>query len=159
MDDEFKIYIDQLRNGHDSTIDENLSPAFLDIHEQDLAFEKNVKLDGKAYLADQELILHWDVQTEALVACSICNEKVPVEIHVKNFYYAEPVSEIKTAIFNFKDLLRSTILIEVPKFIECNEGNCPKRQDFKKYLKGKPASQLNVNEDEGYQPFADLDLK
>jgi uncharacterized metal-binding protein YceD (DUF177 family) len=156
MDDVFKIYIEQLREGHEEKIHEKLDPSFLGIHEPDLAFDKPVELEGVAYLAEHELVLHWDVRTEALVPCSICNEPVRVSVHIQNFYYSEPISEIKTGIYNFKDLLRETILLEVPAFAECNGGNCSKRKEYRKYLK---ESSDQTDEEEGYQPFADLDWK
>lgn len=157
MDDNFKIFVEQLRGGHERKFNEKLSPDFLDINEEDLAFNKDIELEGVAYLADDELILHWDIRAEALVACTICNDKVPVEIHIQNFYHSEPLSEIKTGIYNFKDLLRDTILLEVPHFAECNGGKCSKRKDIAKYLKNR--SEEESDQDEGYQPFADLDLK
>lgn len=155
MDDIFKIYIEQLREGREEKIHEKLDPSFLDIHESDLAFDKSVELEGLAYLAEHELILHWNIRTEALVSCSICNEPVRVPIHVQNFYYSEPLSEIKSGIYNFKDLLRETILLEVPSFTECHGGNCPKRQEYKQFLK-EPSDH---SDEEGYHPFADLDWK
>lgn len=157
MDDEFKIYVEQLRGGRERKINESLPSNFLDIQEEDLAFEKNVNLSGVAYVVENELILHWDVEGEALVACSICNEKVPVEFHIRDFYHSEPLSSIKSGIYNFKDLLRDTILLEIPPFAECNEGQCPKRKEIKKYLKS--SSEEELGQDEGYHPFADLDLK
>jgi uncharacterized metal-binding protein YceD (DUF177 family) len=157
MEEEFKIYVDQLRDGHEKQIRESLDPAFLDVHEPDLEFEKNIELEGVAYTAEDELILHWNIKAEALVPCSICNEKVPVEIDIDSFYHSEPVAEIKGAVFNYKNLLRETILLEVPPFAECNGGNCPKRKDVAKYLKTSLDNQ--TDEDEGYRPFADLDWK
>lgn len=157
MEDEFKIYIEQLRDGHEKKIDESLSPDFLEINEPDLAFIKPVELEGSAYIAEKELILHWDIRTEALIPCSICNDKVPVEIAIHNFYHSEPVEEIKTGIFNFKHLLRETILLEVPPFTECNQGKCPNRKDVAKFLK-EPSTE-KPDEEEGYQPFANLDWK
>ena len=157
MDDVFKIYVEQLRDGREEKIHEKLNPEFIDIHEKDLSFEKDVELEGVAYLAEHELILHWDIKAEAVVSCSICNEPVKIPIHVKNFYYSEPLEQIKTGIYNFKDLLRETILLEVPLFAECNEGNCSKRKEYNKYFK-EPSNQSS-EEDEGYQPFADLDWK
>ena len=157
MDDVFKIYVEQLRDGHEEKIHEKLDPSFLEIQEPDLAFDKPVQLDGVAYLAEHELVLHWDVKTEALVPCLICNEPVRIPIHIQNFYCSEPIVEIKTGIFNFKDLLRETILVEVPLFAECSEGNCPKRQEYNKYL--KESSNHSSDDEEGYQPFADLDWK
>jgi uncharacterized metal-binding protein YceD (DUF177 family) len=156
MDDDFKIFVEQLRNGHERKIEEVLDPEFLDIHEKDLSFRKKVYLKGKAYLAEDELILHWDAQTEAEISCSICNEPVSIGIQIQDFYHAEPLSEIKTGIFNFKDLLRETILLEVPPFAECHQGKCPKRKEIKKYLKDPSKKGLD---EERYHPFADLDLE
>lgn len=156
MDDSFKIYIEQLREGHEEKIHEKLDPSFIDIHEADLIFETPVELKGVAYLAEHELVLHWDIRTEVLIPCSICNELVKVPIQVQNFYYSEPTSEIKAGIYNFKNLLRETILLEVPAFTECHGGNCPKRQEYQKYLK-EPSNPLS--QEEGYNPFVDLDWK
>jgi uncharacterized metal-binding protein YceD (DUF177 family) len=156
MDDQFKIFVDQLKDGHEKIIHEDMSPAFIDIQEKDLSFEKNVELDGLAYTADEELVLNWTIRTQATITCSICNEPVPINIEIDNFYHSEPLSEIKGAIYNFKDLLRETILLEVPSFAEC-EGNCPRRQEVSKYLK-EPSDDQQDSED-GYQPFADLDWK
>lgn len=157
MDDVFKIYVEQLRDGREEKVSEKLDPSFLDIDEPDLKFDKPVELQGVVYLADNELVLHWDIKTEALLSCLICNEPVRVPIHIQNFYYCESVQKIKTGIYNFKNLLRETILLELPGFAECNEGNCPKRKEFKDYLK-KPSDPMSDKE-EGYKPFADLDWK
>lgn len=154
MDDTFKIFVDQLRDGHVQEMHERLDPSFLDVHEEDLEFKKSVLLDGEAYSADHELILHWNISAEALVSCSICNDKVPVKIEIENFYHSEPMDEIKSAVYNFKNLLRETILLEVPPFAECQEGNCPQRREVEKYLKAP--SENKSDEDEGFRPFADL---
>lgn len=154
MDDVFKIYIDQLRNGHEEEIHETLDPSFLEIQEDDLVFDQPVQLDGEAYLAEHELVFHWDIRTEAVIPCSICNEPVRVPIHIHKFYCSEQTREIKSGIYNFKDLLRETVLLEVPPFAECEGGHCPKRLQFQKYLKEAPE---DPNEEEGYHPFADLE--
>lgn len=156
MDDAFKIYVEQLREGHEEIIREIFDPSFMDVRESDLSFHQPVELEGEAYLADRELVLHWDVKTVALMTCSVCNDPVKVPLHVQNFYHSESLAEIKTGIYSFKDLLRETLLLEVPSFVECCEGQCPKRQEYSKYLK-KPSAPLV--EEEGYQPFADLDWK
>ncbi|KIC71257.1 hypothetical protein DB44_EC00330 [Candidatus Protochlamydia amoebophila] len=157
MDDQFKIFVDQLRDGHEKIIHESLFPDFIDIHETDLSFKKNIELDGVAYKADDELILNWKIRAQALMSCSICNEAVPVNIEIDNFYHSEPLAEVKGAIYNFKDLLRETILIEVPAFAECEEGNCPRRQEVSKYLKEPSEDEQDI--EDGYQPFANLDWK
>lgn len=157
MEDEFKIFVEQLRDGREKRINECLSPDFLEINEPDLAFDDPVELKGLAYLAEEELIINWDIRTVALISCAICNEKVPVDIVIENFYHSEPIEGISTGIYNFKQLLRDTILLEVPSFAECNGGDCPRRKEIAKYLKG-PSSE-HSNDEEGYQPFADLDIK
>lgn len=156
MDDSFKVYVEQLRDGQEQKIHEVYSPEFLEVSDNDLSFEKDVRLDGIAYTADDELVLNWEVRAHALLPCRICNEKVSVEIHLKNFYHCEPTSDIKTGIFNFKELLRETILLEVPPFAECNEGDCPQRKEVSKYLKQE---EEKTDEGDYYHPFADLDLK
>lgn len=156
MDDVFKIYVEQLREGHEEKIVEKLDPDFLDIHEPDLAFHQPVELEGVAYLAERELVLQWNVKTEAEISCSICNEPVKVPIQIRNFYYSEPLTEIKSGIYNYKNLLRETILLEVPSFAECCEGNCPKRQEYRQFIK---ESSDRPYQEEGYQPFSGLDWK
>lgn len=156
MDDAYRIYVEQLRGGQEKKISEKLPPSFLDVDEPDLAFEKDIEVEGVAYLAEQDLIINWNILAEALIPCSICNEQVPIEIRLENVYHAEPLANIKTGIFNFKDILRESILLEIPPFTECNQGKCPKRKEIKKYLK---QANSEFDEDEGYHPFADLDWK
>lgn len=156
MDDHFKIFVDQLREGREHNFEDVLSPDFLDIHESDLKFESPIRLEGEAYLADTELVIHWNIQAEAIMSCSICNEPVIVPINIQNFYASEALENITNSIYCFKDLLREAILIEVPAFVECNQGHCVKRKEFNKYLK-EPSN--SSEEEEGYHPFADLDWK
>ena len=153
MDDEFKIYIEQLREGSERKFEESLDPVFLDIHERDLVFNKPIGVEGVAYLAEDELVIHWDIETEARIPCRICNELAAVPIQINNFYHSEPLSEIKTGVYNSKELLRETVLLEVPTYAECHEGRCPKRKEVDKYLKE------SSDQEEGYRPFADLDWK
>ncbi len=155
MDDLFKIFIEQLRDGHEERIDERFDPDFLEVSEVDLAFNQPVNLQGTASLAENELILHWNIDTCATIPCLICNEPVGVPIEITDFYYSEPIEEIKSGVYNFKSLLRETLLLEVPQFAECNSGKCKKRNEFQKYLKAPS----DLSEEEGYQPFADFDWK
>lgn len=157
MDEVFKIYVEQLREGRERKIVESLDPSFLDIAESDLLFRKPVELQGVAYIAENELILHWDIQTEALMSCSVCNEPVPVAIRIENFYAAESLDDIKTGVYDLRNLLRETILLELPAFTECNAGRCPGRKEFSRYL--RESSDTTNPPDEGYRPFADLDWK
>lgn len=159
MDDSFKIYVKQLRDGQVEKIEENFSTDFLDVHEKDLVFSDPVKVSGEAYLADNELVLHLDIQACGIIPCAICNEGVKVKIAVPDFYHAVPLNEVTTGIYNFSDILRETILLETPLFAECG-GCCPRRKDVQKYMKKNSSEGSgNAHEEEGYHPFADLDLK
>lgn len=151
MRDAFRIYVDQLRDGKEEILKEELSPEFLEVAEPDLAFKDPVKLEGTVYRADEELILNFNVNTQATLACAICNAPVKVPITVQNFYHAEPLKDIKSGIYNFRDLLRETILLETPQFAECNGGDCPEREKIRKFFKKSP------EEEEPYRPFSDLD--
>ncbi|MGK5594744.1 MAG: YceD family protein [Parachlamydiaceae bacterium] len=151
--DAFKIFVEQLRSGNVEHLNEELSPDFLDVKEKELSFEDPVFLRGEAYLAESELILHFDLSTFASMPCSICNENVKVPIKVHNVYHHEPLSAIKSGVFSMREVLREVTLLEVPSFTECNHGNCAKRDELKKYLR-KP--QAANSDDSGYRPFENL---
>lgn len=158
MQEHFKIYVDQLRDGHIEEIDERFSPDFLDVNEDGLRYTNEVLVNGQAYLADADFVLHLNAEATAMMPCSICNEKVLVPVTVTDCYHAEPVKEIKGRVFNFSGLIREAILLETPHFAECNNGHCSHRKDLASYLKkeSNPASDKQKDGDEGYQPFIDL---
>ena len=149
-----KIYIDRLKGGQTLKIDETLSSNFLDIHEQDLLFEGPVRLKGEAYLANEHLIIHLNIETTATLPCSVCNDPVHIPIVIKNIYLTESLSKIKGATFDMTDEVRESILLQTPLFTECHQGKCPEREKLKKFLN---AQQKQSNDDIAHFPFADLD--
>lgn len=153
MDDTFKIFFEQLKGGKVEKLDVTVAPDFLHIDEDVLQFKDPVLIKGEAYLADDALILHLNAEAIAVIPCSICNEPVRVPIEIRNFYHAEPIEGLKKGYFDFKEVVREAILLEVPAFAECSKGNCPKRKEIVKFLK-KPAS----TDDTGNRPFADINL-
>lgn len=162
-EENFKIYPERLRDGHIEDISEKYSPAFIGINEKELHFNDRVTVEGQAYLADQNLIFQLHIETCAIMPCRICNDSVSVPLSVKNLYHMVPLNEIKDATFDLSDLLRESILLEVPKFAECQDNNCPDRQIIEKYLKKEPSeissSTKDEEEQEKYYPFADIDSK
>ncbi len=150
MDDRFKIFVEQLRDGHIEQIQETYPSDFLDIHEKELAFIGKVVVDGEAYLANEDLILNLNISASAKLPCSICNNEVVSEIQIFHFYHSEPLAEIKGGVYNMQNILRETILLETPAFAECNQGKCPRRNDISNYLVQQNKKDL---EEEGYQPF------
>lgn len=158
MDEELKIYVDQLRGGKVEKIDRSFSSDFLDVHEDMLSFHDNVVVGGEAYVTNEDLVLHLDLATKGLISCSICNDPVDVDLKIQGYYFVEPLSNIKSGIYNMRDLIREVVLLEIPEFAECNEGNCPKRKEIGKYLK-KPSSQQGGEDEHGFNPFTDLTLE
>ncbi len=155
MDDCFKIYIEQLRDGQSEKICETFSAELLDVDEVELTFDTEVKVEGEAYLTEEMLLLHLTIHTSFLMPCAICNANVRRKIEIKGLYHPQPLAEIKSSVFNFKSLLRELILLEVPQFAEC-EGKCPKREEIAHYFKVKQEMGTAELEDDGYQPFANL---
>lgn len=137
MDDTFKIYVHRLREGTREKIAEGLDPSFLDIHEADLAFEAPVVIDGTAEVADGTLVLSLSVQTEAQMDCAICSKRCRIDIAIPHFYFTIPLDEIKGAVFDFREMLREAILLELPYRVEC-DGGCPERANVAQYLKNSP---------------------
>ncbi|MCB1107415.1 MAG: hypothetical protein KDK76_04890 [Chlamydiia bacterium] len=145
MDNLLKIYIDRLSNERTEKIEESLSPEFMDVREKDLQFKSPVSIKGKAYLAENHLVIQLSVETNAHIPCLICDEWVEKKLTIKTFYHTEELENIKGQVYDYTNPLREAILLEVPSYVECME-NCPKRGELKNYLQ-KGNDQF---------PFADL---
>lgn len=152
MSDAFILYIDRLKGEAVQKLGMLLSPEFFDIHESDLLFEDPVEVSGEAYLVEEELIIHMNASTTARMPCSICNQMLPITLSIKNFYHAEPLSSIKSGLFDLREPLREALLIELPKTVEC-PGGCKERESIAPYLKKNPEA---PNAPEPYFPFSDL---
>lgn len=150
MESPFQIYVDRLRGGKREEISFANTPEFLGVTENELSFKAPIQVDGEAYLADNELLLHLNMKAEAEMPCKICGVAVQIPVEVKNFYHSLPASDVKSAIFDFSSIVREEILIQLPQFAECGNGQCPKRKDFDQYFR------KNNPEEEGQKPFADL---
>ncbi|MGE0199249.1 MAG: DUF177 domain-containing protein [Simkaniaceae bacterium] len=146
METQLKIYIDRLSDEKTEKIRENLTPDFIDVDEEDLQFRAPVHIEGQAYIAESHLIVQLKIETEALIPCSICNQKVTVPLKINPLYHTEELSNIRGQIYDYTPPLREGILLEVPTYVECGE-NCPEREKIKNYLS------------EGNQQFPFADLK
>jgi len=156
MDETFKIFVDRLRLGKKETIRESVSPDFILLKEGDLVFNDQVEIKGEAYVVDQELVMHLDIETQAQLYCSICNEALKVPIRLRNFYHVVALDQIKGAIYDYREMLRETLIVEAPQFAECG-GQCPKRKEYAVYMKNAETDSADEKE-ETYRPFADLNL-
>jgi hypothetical protein len=150
MIDEFKIYVDRLKDGDPQKIEGVFEPRILEIDEQDLQFHKPIHIASEAYTTDEDLIIRVTAWTHATMPCAICNEPTETRLSCADFYVIEPLSEIKGAVYDFTDALREGLLTEIPPKIECNQGSCPSRPVLEKYLR---------KDEETSSPFKDIDLE
>jgi uncharacterized metal-binding protein YceD (DUF177 family) len=156
MSKNFIIYVDRLKEGQTLAIQEESSSAFLDVQEDELSFPESVTVNGKAYLADDHLVLQLNIFTRFVMPCSICNEKNLLPIEVKTFYHVEPTEEITSHLFDYTQLLREAIFLQIPAFVECHGGRCPERQMITSFLKKDETAQAPSKGDPVHYPFADL---
>ncbi len=148
----FKIYVDRLKDGHTQSIKEQISPDFLEIQEKELKFPSPIEIEGKAYLADDHLVIQLYLTTKASMPCTICNQEYLFPIVIESFYHIEPISSIQGHIFDYTALLREEILLQLPPFVECHQGNCPERSTLEAFLRKKEKTPVDAT----YHPFADL---
>lgn len=136
---ELKIYTDSIKNDSKFSFKEIISTHNLLPKESDLIFADTLKLSGDAYLAGDHVMIDLNAQLAVQMPCSICNEPVSLTLKLSHFTHAEPLEEISGGVFDFTSLLISSLLLELPQFIECN-GQCPERENLKKYLKNPETS-------------------
>ncbi len=154
MSEPFQILVDRLKDGKVYKIDETFAPSFFEIDEPDLRFDSPVYVQGEAYLTDGDLILRLKAKTKAMMPCAVCNKMIEKELKVDNFYHAQPLAEIRSGIFDFRECLREDLLIELPQTIECNQGKCPDRPSLAAYIRSQGAKEKPT-----YFPFSDIDIK
>ena len=152
----FRIYIDRLKGGESQTISETLDPAFLDMQpKEEIRALKPVVIEGSAYLVDEYLVLSLDIKAELEIYCSVCNEPFAFVVHLSHFLHEEQLSEIKKGVFDFSQVLRDTIFLEIPFYPQCGGKTCANRKKIEQFLK-KDSQDLCKQEQEEYHPFKDL---
>jgi uncharacterized metal-binding protein YceD (DUF177 family) len=152
MSDDFKIYIDRLKEGATQKVGGEFAPDFLDVNEAELRFEQMVRLRAEAYVADDHLVVHLDAAAVATIPCAICNSMFGYELTAKNVYHTEPLAEIRSAVFDLGPLLREALLTELPYTAECSGGRCPQREALASYMRSEKKEEKTT-----YFPFADIE--
>lgn len=140
---ELKIFVDRLKEGHVEAILVELSPACLDVQEEELHFTRNVTVQGKAYLADGHLVLHASASTSAQLPCLCCNGPATVPICTEEWIHTEPLHQISDGVFDFSLLVREAILLQIPQFAECHSGQCPERDAVAQYAPDPSTKQVH----------------
>ena len=145
--DTLKIYIDRLKDEEVEAIDEQVDAEVFDISEKDLKLEGKVAVSGSAYLTKEHLILDLKIETKASMPCSACNKMFTLSAIQDAFSQTVELDEIKGAIYDFTNDIRTQILLKIPAFSECHDGKCPNREELNQFF----------SKDENL-PFSELDL-
>lgn len=153
---ELKIFVDRLKDGHIEKLTQEIPSDFLGVQEDDLSFIAPITLKGESYLASDHLIIKLHIETKISMPCSICNQPTELHIVVPDFYHAEPMENIRSSVFDYSELLREDILLQVPQFTECNKGNCPERDSIKGFLKKEKTQEAKAKTSPMHFPFSDL---
>jgi hypothetical protein len=135
MDFKLEIFIERLKNEETQIIQEEIPSYLLSLKDQEVSFSETVSLKGKTYLASDHLILELSVKAVAFLPCIICNEQTPFEIFLPSLHHAQELSEIPSGIFHYQELIRESLLLQLPAFLECHNNQCPEREVIKKFFK------------------------
>jgi uncharacterized metal-binding protein YceD (DUF177 family) len=142
----FSLSLESLAKGDTVSLSFQAPPDFLGIHENELVFKEPIDVEGSAYLASQTLILQLSAKTTAFMPCAICNTMTSFPLSVQNYMFTEEAKNLCSP-FDFSEILREALLMELPFFVEC-KGNCPERATVKSFIKKE--------QQETYFPFSDL---
>jgi hypothetical protein len=130
MVDDFKIYLDRLKNGNSQKVEGIYSPNLIDAEDDELRFTKPVHVSAECYLAEDQLIISISAKTEIETPCSICNEWTTIPLSVEKYLVTEFLEEISGSTYPFEQALREALLLQVPYTAECNQGQCPARKTY-----------------------------
>ncbi|MCX6987995.1 MAG: hypothetical protein NTZ52_00570 [Chlamydiae bacterium] len=153
---DLQLFIDRLQEGQIEKFSHELPPEALGLTDIDLSFTEKVSVSGTAYVAIDHLILKLQADSKISMPCSICNEQTEMKIELSDFYHTELLSDISGGVFDFTQLLREDLLLQVPHFTECNKGKCPERESITHYLKKETALAATSNSGPTHYPFSNL---
>lgn len=131
------IYIDRLTGGKVELIDEELQPDFLSVKDGQLKFNSPIKVSGKAYLAEEFLVLNLNIETSYTFFCTVCAEEMTASFLKEGLYLTEEIVQIPSHVYDVVPQIRDTIFLDIPAYQECG-GECSQREELKKYLKNPP---------------------
>ena len=132
----FSLNIHSLSENDPIQIDDKFDPSFLDLDEKEIKFKDPVEIKGKIYLASDDLIIDVSIKTYVTMPCSICNEQIKYLLVNKNYIHTQQLKTIKDAVYDYTEIIRQAVILELPTKVECN-NNCPERENIAPYLKKK----------------------
>jgi len=147
-----RIHVEQLENGGSLEIKETLPASlFMEVEDEELSFPGNVEVEGKAYLADSHVVVHFSLKCQAKLLCTVCNEPFTLPIEISNAYITRDAEELNGGVYPYGEDIKEEILLKIPAYAQCKEEGCPQRNVVSPFLK-LPSAKA----DEVYYPFKDL---
>lgn len=132
MESALDIYIDRLAKGEE-VIDTVIDPAALQATDPFLSFNKPVHVTGRAYLAENFLLLHFNISSFYSVPCKICSEWMEKEIVSKDTYLTIEIAQIPSRVFHALAEIRELLFLAIDEYHECI-GGCPQREKIQQYF-------------------------
>lgn len=149
------IPVDRCLAGEQISIDEQVDPLFLELSEKDEVVPvSSVRVCGKAYRAQEWLVVNANVFVQIRLPCSTCNEDVVLSLE-PSLVHQEPIERIDGSFWDMSVVVRELILLEVPFFVHCGGTSCMNYNELKRYFRDTTENQ----DTEGYQPFHELNLE
>ena len=142
MAETLTIALGQLFRGGETLLDELLQPDLFEIFEEELRFDLPIQVKGRAYVVDDNLVVHFSAKTKAKMICSVCNEWCEVPLEVEGCHTTE-LAKIKGDKWDVGAFIREELLLQVPTYAEC-ESSCPDRKQIAKYLKRDGGTNLSA---------------
>lgn len=152
MSEIYKISINSLQSGKTDRFEGKLDPSFLGIQEPELQFIDPVLVRGKAYIVDDFLMIHLSAKTFATMPCASCNQMKKMEILLENFRINESLDSF-SGDYDFREALKEALLLELPQYLECEEGSCPEKKNLKPFIKKRSKDE---NKASIHYPFSQL---
>lgn len=133
MTDTFKIFLDRLTEGNEQDLDDVIPSDLIFANEHELKFGKDTTIKGKAYLASDHLVIDIYAKVEVKMPCIICSKWVPFVLEMEKQTHTIPIEDVKNKIYNYQDLIKESILLQIPQTIEC-ASSCPERPSIAQFL-------------------------
>ena len=146
MDENLKVYIRRLKNGVDESWDNELPATFVGLEEPELRVVSPISVNCSCYLADKELLITLKIAVELQMPCSICNKTTVQRLEVSPPLKAVPIADIPTSMYDISEDIREGIILELPRFVECNNGSCQERSQIETWLAKKERAHCPMKE-------------
>lgn len=150
---EYLLYLDRLKQQEKEDLSSSYPCSLMDIEEKELVFNKPIEVKGEAYVSGDHLIIHFSAHTSLEMPCAICNQMTTYNLSISDSYQTIELIEIKSGELSFAEVLRETILLELPSYVECHNGNCPSRPLIEPYLH----KEKSEKDEDIHYPFSGLD--